>query len=198
MKTLLVLAHPLPDSLNATLAQAAEEELRRCGHDVRRRDLYQDGFAPALTAHERQTQYTRFDASAVSAETEELLWADAIVLVFPTWWFGLPAILKGWIDRVWAPGIAYDHAPDMGPLRPRLQGLRHMLVITTLGSPWWVDWLILNRPVTRVLKRAVLGPCAPTARCSALSFYGCEKLSPARVDEMRAKVRARIAALPVG
>lgn len=196
MKTLLVLAHPLPDSLNATLAEAAEQELRARGHDVRRCDLNQQAFAPALTARERQAYYAAFDAAGVAKEVADLQWAEAVVLVFPTWWFGLPAILKGWIDRVWAPGVAYDHAPDQGPLRPRLHGLKHMLVITTLGSPWWIDWLILHRPVARVLKRGVLGVCAPKAGFSALSFYNCEKLSPAQVEEMKARVRTRVRALP--
>jgi NAD(P)H dehydrogenase (quinone) len=192
MKTLLILAHPLADSLNATLAKAAADELNALGHEVRLRDLYRQGFAPALTPQERQSHYTVFDATAVAEETEELQWAECVVLVFPTWWFGLPAILKGWIDRVWAPGIAYDNAPDMGRLRPRLHGLKHMLVITTLGSPWWFDWLIMWRPVTRGLKRAVVGMCAPKAGFSALSFYTCEKLSPEQVAVMTAKVRARI------
>ncbi len=195
MKVLLVLAHPLSDSLNATLASAAQEQLGACGHEVRMRDLYAQGFSPVLTADERRGHYTTFDPATVAAEAGDLLWAEWVVLVFPTWWFGLPAILKGWIDRVWAPGIAYDHAPDMGPLRPRLHGLRQMLVVTTLGSPWWIDWLILHRPVTRMLKRAVLGPCAPKARFAALSFYGCEKLSQQRVDAMVERVRARIRAI---
>ena len=78
------------------------------------------------------------------------------MLLFPTWWFGFPAMLKGWFDRVWGPGIAYDHASDLGPIKPRLNNLKKVLVVTTLGSPWWVDRLVMWQPVKRVMKMALL------------------------------------------
>jgi putative NADPH-quinone reductase len=192
MKCLLVLAHPLESSLNAALADAAAEELRKLGHELRIRNLYASQFQPALSAEERQTYYGAFDDSGIAAEALELLWAEVVILVFPTWWFGLPAILKGWFDRVWAPGIAYDHAADMGPIQPRLHQLRRTLAITTLGSPWWVDWLVMGRPVRKVLKRAVLGLCAPRAGFSMLSFYACEKKQLHEVAGMQQRVRSTV------
>lgn len=188
MKCLLILAHPLPDSLNSTLAKTAAEALRAAGHELRIRDLYQEGFQPALTAAERQSFYGRFDSLTIAAEAEELLWAEALVLVFPTWWFSMPAMIKGWFDRVWAPGIAYDNAPDLGAIRPRLHGLRRTIAITTLGSPWWVDRLVLRQPVRKVLKRAILGFCAPRSKLEFLSFYGCEKLTESQVAAMKKRV----------
>lgn len=195
MKCLLILAHPLADSLNATLAKAASDELAKAGHEVRVRNLQESGFQPVLSAAERQSYYAAFDASGLTDETAELQDADVLVLVFPSWWFGPPAILKGWFDRVWAPGIAYDHAPDMGTIRPRLDRLRACLAITTLGSPWWVDWLVMGRPVRKVLKRAILGLCAPRASLRFLSFYTCEKKSAAEVAIMEARVRASVRTL---
>lgn len=195
MKCLLVLAHPVDGSLNAALARAAADEITRAGHDLRVRNLYEAGFPPALTTAERQSYYGHFDRSAVIAETDELQWAEALILVFPTWWFGPPAILKGWFDRVWAPGLAYDHAPDMGAIRPRLLQLRQTLVVTTLGSPWWVDWFVLGRPVRKVLKRAILGLCAPKSGFRYLPFYSCEKKSAAEVAGMEARVRDTVRAL---
>ena len=114
--------------------------------------------------------------------------AEAIALVFPTWWFGFPAILKGWFDRVWGPGIAYDHAGDFGPIKPRLNRLRYLAAVTRLGSPWWVDRLLLRQPVKRVLKSALLGACAPTCRFKMLSLYKCEQLPWAVVDRFSAKI----------
>lgn len=99
-------------------------------------DLYLSGFSPALTADERRSYYSpTFNSAAAQDQIDRLLSAEALVLVFPTWWFSFPAILKGWFDRVWAPGIAYDHATDLGSIKPRLHNLQRALAVTSLGSP---------------------------------------------------------------
>ena len=191
MKCLIVIAHPLTDSLCGALARTAVAALTEAGHDVVVEDLYASGFSPVLTAAERQSYYSEsFDSGAVAPEIERLLEAEAIVLVFPTWWFGVPAILKGWFDRVWAPGVAYDHASDLGPIKPRLRRLQRVLVLTTLGSPWWVDHLVMRRPVRRILKAALLGTCAPTCRFEMLSLYKAERVREARVQAFCARAKA--------
>ena len=189
MKCLVVIAHPLADSLCHELARTAIATLTTAGHEVEIEDLCASGFPPALTASERLSYYEpSFDAAAVQAQIERLLAAEALVLVFPTWWFGFPAVLKGWFDRVWAPGIAYDHASDLGPIRPRLHGLRRTLAITSLGSPWWVDRVVLRQPVRRVLKTALLGTCAPACRFEMLSLYKAERLTAAQVASFRSRI----------
>lgn len=189
MKCLVVLAHPMADSLSHALAQSAIQTLTEAGHDVQVEDLYGIGFPPALTASERRSYYARsFESSAPQAQVERLLSAQALVLVFPTWWFGFPAILKGWFDRVWAPGIAYDHASDLGPIQPRLHKLQRALAITSLGSPSWVDRLLLRQPVRRVLKTAILGTCAPACRFEMMSIYKAERLSARDVEAFRRRV----------
>lgn len=194
MKCLVVIAHPLSDSLCHTLGRAAIDALTAAGHEVEIEDLCQTGFAPALTASERESYYSPpFDSSALQPQIARLLAADALVLVFPTWWFGFPAVLKGWFDRVWAPGIAYDHASDYGPIKPRLGNLRRALAITSLGAPWWVDRFILRQPVKRVLKNALLGTCAPKCRFDMLSFHKAERLTPAQVEVCCARVRKALA-----
>jgi NAD(P)H dehydrogenase (quinone) len=177
MRCLIITAHPLAQSFCQALANKAANTLIAAKHECRRLDLYASHFSPVLTREERESYYTSFDTSQVTNEVEDLLWAEAIVLVFPTWWFGLPAILKGWFDRVWAPGVAYDHAADLGAIQPRLRRLRKVVAITTLGSPWWVDWLVFWQPVRRILKTAILRTCAPQASLTFLSFYKCKRLS---------------------
>ena len=158
MHCLVVKAHPLSESLCSSLTQRAVNTLQEAGHEVGVEDLYAEAFGASLKAAERQSYYEgKYSDEEVSGQISRLLAAEAIVLVFPTWWFGFPAILKGWFDRAWAPGVAYDHADQYGPIKPRLSGLRHMLAVTSLGSPWWVDRLVLRQPVKRVLKTAIVG-----------------------------------------
>lgn len=182
MKCLVVVAHPISDSLCHAMARSAVAALTAAGHEVQIEDLYQSGFPPTLTVSERKSYYSSpFESVAVQSQIDHLLSAEALVLVFPTWWFGFPAILKGWFDRVWAPGIAYDHATDLGPIKPRLHNLKRALAATSLGSPWWVDRLLLRQPVKRVLKTALLGTCAPACRFEMLSLYKAERLAQSQV-----------------
>lgn len=194
MKCLVVIAHPLADSLCHTLVRSSIEALTAAGHDVEVEDLYLAEYSPSLTASERQSYYRPpFDTSAVRLQIDRLLSAEALVLVFPTWWFGFPAMLKGWFDRVWAPGIAYDHANDLGPIKPRLHNLRRTLAITSLGSPWWVDRLVLWQPVKRILKIALLGTCAPSCQFEMLSLYKAERLTTPQVQIFCSRIQAAIA-----
>lgn len=183
MKCLIVVAHPLSDSLCRYLGDHIAARLKDLGHEVVEEDLYEAGFDPVLTNQERASYYSgAYDASGVSEQVLHLKEADALVLVYPTWWFSFPAILKGWFDRVWGPGVAYDHADDLGPIKPRLEGLRKVLVVTTLGAPWWVDRLVMWQPVKRVVKYALLGACARNNRLSYLSLYKSEN-----ADEIQVK-----------
>jgi putative NADPH-quinone reductase len=116
--------------------------------------------------------------------------------LFPTWWFGFPAVLKGWFDRVWAPGIAYDHAPDFGPIKPRLKKLKRVLVVTTLGAPWWVDRLIMRQPIKKIFKIALLSTCAPGCRFDMLSLYKSENLSSDKVTRFTARIEKLLAHWP--
>lgn len=194
MNCLIVVAHPCGQSLCRTLAAQAVATLSADGHTVTVEDLYGNGFAPALSAAERSSYYgAHYDATAVSGECERLLAAEGLVLCFPTWWFGFPAALKGWFDRVWAPGVAYDHADDLGAIRPKLHNLRRMLAVTSLGAPWWVDRLIMRQPVKRVLKTAIVGTCAPACRIEMLSIHRAERLDAARVGRFTSRVATTLA-----
>jgi len=180
----------LTNSLCKKLTQEVVLELQQAGHEVILEDLYQKQFTAILSEAERQSYYAEeYNDSALKEEVAHLLAAEAIVLLFPTWWFAFPAILKGWFDRVWAPGIAYNHASDYGPIKPLLINLEKMLVVTTLGSPWWVDYLILWRPVKRNLKIALLMTCAPQCKLQFLSLYQCEKLEQSKVNKYIAKIK---------
>ncbi|MFI8579749.1 NAD(P)H-dependent oxidoreductase [Ectopseudomonas khazarica] len=192
MKCLVVFAHPLQDSLCRHLCDETVAHLAGKGYDIELLDLYASAFDPRLSEAERQSYYAgAFDAGQLQAQLRQLQAAQSLVLVFPTWWFGFPAILKGWFDRVWAPGHAYQHAADLGAITPGLLQLQEVRVVTTLGSPWWVDLFVLRRPVRRVLKLALLGACTRGCSFRMLSFYRSEKADRVRVDAFVRKIRAR-------
>lgn len=194
MKCLVVITHPDTNSLCHALARSAIATLTKGGHTVEVEDLYLSNFPPALTPEERRRYYgPDYAPGAVRDQMDRLLAAEGLVLVFPTWWFSFPATLKGWFDRVWAPGVAYDHAADLGPIRPRLSQLRRALAVTSLGSPWWADRLILRQPVRRVLRTALLGTCAPACRLEMLSLYRAEALDMARVTRFTARIERTLA-----
>ncbi|MBL1141079.1 MAG: flavodoxin family protein [Proteobacteria bacterium] len=189
MKYLVVTTHPLANSLCKYLTEHVVNKLTAMGHEVVVEDLYADSFEPVLTAVERESYYSgSYDSSKISEYINRLQQAEALVLLFPTWWFNFPAMLKGWFDRVWAPGIAYDHAGDFGPIKPRLDNLQRVLVVTTLGSPWWVDRFIMRQPLKRVLKIALLGTCARKSKLKYLSLYNSEKLNEGTIERFRRKI----------
>lgn len=190
MRSLIVLAHPLKPSLSAHFTALAKTCLQGRGDDPRVIDLYADGFDPVLAADERAAYY-----KDTFADTAELQDVESLVLVFPTWWFGMPAILKGWIDRSFLPGVAYDHATDLSALKPRLTALRHVVVITTLGSPRWYDLLIARRPLRRALKWGLVKAVAPQARFHMLSLYKAENVAPDRVERFAKRITSKLESL---
>lgn len=194
MRCLVVIAHPARDSLCHALAGSVIRELTEAGHEVEIEDLYLKEFSPSLTVAERQSYYRpAFDSAAVQSQVGRLLRAEALVLVFPTWWFGFPAILKGWFDRVWGPGVAYDHARNLGSITPRLHGLRYALAVTSLGSAWWVDRLVMRQPLKRILATALLGACAPACKFEMLSLYKAENVAASKLDAFRLRLRRALA-----
>ena len=194
MKCLIITTHPLNDSLCRLLGKHVENKLTQIGCEVTTEDLYAENFEPALTAPERESYYSEsYDSSNIAEQVSRLQDAEALVLLFPTWWFGFPAMLKGWFDRVWGPGIAYDHASDFGPIKPRLDNLRKVLVVTTLGSPWWIDRLVMWQPVKRIMKLALLGACTKNSKLQFLSLYNSEKLNEQRIAAFKNRIEKALA-----
>src|SRR4029077_5328051 len=152
MRVLVVYAHPLSDSFAAALRDAVVAQLGAAGHEVDHCDLYAEGFDPVLTAPERRAYNTANpDLNAVDPYVARLRAAEALVLCFPTWWYGMPAILKGWFDRGWVTGGAFPWPGGGGAIRPALHNIRKFAVVTTYGSPWWLMKLVLRDPVRAVL-----------------------------------------------
>ncbi len=155
MRALVVFAHPDPQSFGASILATVRAALEAAGHEVRVIDLYAEGFDPVLSREDWGSYLsdTTHLAGKVAPHVEALRWAEALIMVFPTWMYGPPAILKGWMERVWLPGIAFDvPAGRMRRAVGKLVNIRRFVVITTSGSPRWWLWLIRD-PARSMLVR---------------------------------------------
>jgi putative NADPH-quinone reductase len=189
MKVLVVYCHPRADSFCASLRDAVTEGLGAAGHEVELVDLYAEGFAPAMTADERERYHSEgANLDGIEAHVARLRRADALVLVHPTWWYGMPAMLKGWFDRVWVPGVAFRVGP--GAIEPLLTNIRRIAVVTTYGSPRWLLWLI-GHPDRKLLGRGLRRLCAKGCRLEWLFQTRMDHVPPATLVAFRARVRER-------
>ncbi len=131
------------------------------------RDLYAEGFVPTMSADERGRYYgNSLNLHGIEEHISALQRADALLLVYPTWWFSLPAMLKGWFDRVWVPGVAF-RLRRAGGLEPLLMSIRRLGVVTTYGSPRWLLWFI-GWPDRRMVNSAFRSLCARGCRLIGL------------------------------
>ncbi|PDS80711.1 NAD(P)H-dependent oxidoreductase [Rhizobium sp. L43] len=196
MRILLVLAHPLPESFAASVAQAAREALEASGHVVDLLDLYAEDFDPRLSKAERRGYFdVPYDASAVADIVGRLKAADGLILVFPQWWFNFPAILKGFFDRVFAPGVAFTHDVAGGRIVPQLTHIRLLYALTTTGSPWWLVHFYMGNPVRRLLKRGIAAFCSKKLVFRMLSLHDMDRATEARRKAHLERVRKVLAAV---
>jgi putative NADPH-quinone reductase len=193
MRVLYLYAHPLPDSFHAAIHEAAKDGLRAGGHEVDVCDLYAERFDPVLSAEERRDYHDPAkNRRLVGPYVDRLLAAEALVLSFPTWCFGPPAILKGWFDRVLIPGVSFTL--ENGVARPALTHLRAVSGVVTYGRPRWTALMVGDPPrkvVTRYLRLITGG----RARVSYSALYDMNRATLAQRERFLAVVRARMAAL---
>ena len=167
MRALLVVAHPLDNAFAKAAAARIRATLERRGIEVDMIDLYADDFDPRLTGAERRGYFTTpYDSRAVAGYVARLMLAEKLVFVFPQWWFNVPAILKGFFDRVLVPGVAFDHASGGGPLIPRLTHVDALWVVSSTGAPWWVTRLYMGDPVRRQMARGIKSPLSAARQVS--------------------------------
>jgi NAD(P)H dehydrogenase (quinone) len=183
-------------SFCSKLRDTARVALQQGGHQVHLTDLYAEEFSPALTKQER-LNYEAAGANITDVRTyvERLQLAEGLVLVFPTWWYGMPAILKGYFDRVWVPGVAFELDARGSVLRPRLEHIRVMAIVTTYGSPWWFIKLYMRDPGKAVLMRGLGRLLSPKARRLYLAQYGLDRSTPESRRRFIAKVKHSLRAL---
>ena len=179
MRILVLFAHPLETSFGAAVHKRALATLRSRGHDVDDLDLYAERFDPVMS---RQAFISYLDASANRAEVapyvDRVLAAEALVLIFPVWCDGLPAILKGFFERVFLPGVSF-RIDESGAFRPMLQNIVRMAAVATYGARRSRVSLIGDAP-RRFVEGNLGALIAPTARRNYLAFYGIDSSTAQR------------------
>lgn len=159
MKILLVIGHPDPDSFNHAIANAIRDDLLNIGHDVMFHDLYEEKFLPLLPAEEIP-ESGKID-QIVETHCNELSLAEGIVIVHPNWWGQPPAILKGWVDRVFRPGVAYRFEEgDKGEGIPiGLLNASTAIIINTSNTPAAREQTAFGDPLETIWRRCIFDLC---------------------------------------
>jgi len=162
MKISVILAHPDEGSFNHGIAQAAVTQLECNGHEVSFHDLYQEGFDPLLPCDEIARNVAL--PAAIKTHCEELAEADGIIIVHPNWWGQPPAILKGWVDRVIRPGVAYEFQEnDSGEGVPNgLLKAKTAIVFNTTNTEAEREKLVFGDPLETIWKNCIFGLCGVT------------------------------------
>lgn len=154
-KILVILGHPSASSFNHALAQHYVKSASEAGHDVQLLELGKLTFDPILREGYQQRQELEPD---LQAAWQQILWAEHLVLVFPTWWGVAPALLKGFFDRLFLPGMAFKYRPDSQFWDKLLSG-RSARIITTMDSPKIYNWLVYRNANIRSVRQATLEYC---------------------------------------
>ncbi|MCY0094888.1 NAD(P)H-dependent oxidoreductase [Hoeflea ulvae] len=169
MRVLVVHAHPVAASFNASLYRLTINRLAANGHEVDAIDLYEDGFDPVMSETERLNYHDlQVNRQPVEAYVERLLAAEALVLVYPVWNYGFPAILKGWFDRVFLPGVSFGLVG--GKVQPSLHNIGRILVVTSYGGSRFRSWL-MGDPPRKIANRMLRATVRPGAPVTYLAHY---------------------------
>jgi NAD(P)H dehydrogenase (quinone) len=190
MRLLVVYCHPDPESYGAALRQAAIGALKEAGHELREIDLYAEGFDPVFSRDEKRTYLsdTAANIRGVGAHVDALRWAEGWVVIYPTWFYGAPAMLKGWLERVWLPGVAFRIASARQRIiGGELRNIRLFVGITTSGSPWW--WLkVIGDPGRSLFMKGLRPLYARHCRMTWLQLYNMNHATGYERDAFVGKV----------
>ena len=196
MRVLVIYCHPVPESFAAAAHATVLQALAAGGHEVTDVDLYGEGFDPVMRRQDRlDYQNTARNIRPVRKYDEQLAAAEAIVLVYPAWWYGMPAMLKGYFERVWLPGVAFDVTPDGRVLTDRLQNIHRIIVVTTYGASWWMVRLAIGDPARKIVSRAVRALCARDCRVDWYVHYNMDSATPRQLSRFLKRIRDGVARL---
>ncbi len=190
MRALVVYCHPRTGSFTEAVRDVVLGKLQSAGAETRVTDLYARGFDAVLTAEEHESyEACPENCGPVQRDVDDLRWCDTLIFIYPTWWYGLPAILKGWLDRVLLPDVAFlmpdtEHAT----IRPGLGHITRLGVFTTCGASRWLTFLV-GAPGKKTLMRGVGLLCRKPLKKAFAAHY----LMDTSTDESRRAHLDRVA-----
>jgi putative NADPH-quinone reductase len=196
MRLLLVYCHPVAESFTAAVRDAALAGLREAGHEVRVTDLYAENFNPVMSRQDRLEYHNmEINTRHVADHVANLRWAEGLVFVFPTWNSSLPAMLKGWFDRVWVHGVGF--VLKQGGVRqfvPNLTNIRLIVGLSSGGAPRLLTWLG-GHTARRMLLRGMRAQCHARCKTIWIALYRIDSSTPEERQQHLERVRARMAGI---
>jgi NAD(P)H dehydrogenase (quinone) len=195
MRALVVLADPDPASFTHRIAETVVTSLRSAGHSVVVHDLSAERFAAAMSTAEREAYHGPQPVldPLVRTHVDDVLAADTLIFVYPTWWSTLPATLKGWLERVMVPGVGFVF-DDRHRVRPGLGHIRRLVGISTYAASRR-SMRLTNDNGRRTIGRALRMSTGWRTRVTWLASYAFESATPARREAFLADVAAAIGRL---
>lgn len=170
MRVLYLYCHPVPESYHGALRAVALAGLARAGHEVDLCDLYAERFDPVLgTAERRGYHDLAGNCKGLESYVDRLRRADGMVVQFPTWCFGAPAMLKGFFDRLFLPGVAFDLS-DPARVKPLLRNIRGLAGVVTYGRPRHAAWY-MGDPPRKLVTRYIRWFISPSASVRYHALY---------------------------
>lgn len=195
MRVHVVHAHPVETSYNRQLYHTACEALRQGGHEVDGLSLYDENFAAALSREERVNYHNVPDniTPCVRPYVERLKAAEALVFVHPVWNFGYPAILKGYFDRIFLPGVSFimSSGGDRGQFTHLLDNIQKVAFIATYGGSRWRA-ILVGDPPRMLARRWAWATFRPKTRPRYIALYDMNNNTERQLTAFIGKVRAEL------
>lgn len=195
MRVHVIHAHPVETSYNRALFNAVVDELTSKGHEVDALNLYDEDF-PAVLNREERLNYHEVPGNltpAVKPYVDRLMAADALVFVHPVWNYGYPAILKGYFDRIYLPGVSFilEGGGDRGRLVPNLTHIKKVAFVTTYGGNRWRT-MVMGDPPRRLARRWAWVTFRTRMPPKYLALYDMNNCTPEQLNGFIAKVRSEV------
>ncbi len=190
MRAFVLFAHPVPESFSSFLHASVVQTLAARGWEIDDCDLNAEGFSPVLTTEERRNYHEEdINTGPVAEYVDRLQAADALILVFPVWNFGYPAILKGFFDRVFLPGVSFKLVNDK--VAPNLTNIRKLAAVTTYGGSRLRAFLS-GDPPRKVVTRPLRFVMHPQTKTRYLALYDMNRADEPKRNRFVERVKTEM------